>query len=441
VVRLGRQIAQGLEAAHKRGLIHRDIKPANIWLEADTGRLKILDFGLARAAENDQNLTQSGAIVGTPAYMAPEQASGDNVDQRSDLFSLGCVLYRMAAGELPFKGKNAVSTLLAMATQQPKPPSEVNPEIPPALSKLILRLLAKNPAERPDSTKSVLDSLAVLEERLDPKTGQISVPADQSPARSERTRPKRSKRPSGMFASKNRLLIAAVAVGILVVVVSGICVYLLTQLFKSGPEPVAQNNSSQPGKTSQADDKPSNETKPPSKRIKSPPVDEKPVGDKSSYTPPSKQEPPMPKRELNSPEEIERAADDELKKLQGFWIKEKYDQNGTPPYWVPNYDAIYIEGNRLIDCFTNGKINTTDGGARIKAIDPTKDPTHIDFERRRDHYVAIYKIVGDRLIFACRTDATTRNGKVEVRPNQFTTDLSAGAERATALITYRRVKK
>jgi serine/threonine protein kinase len=96
VLRKGREMAEGLAAAHNRGLIHRDIKPANVWLEGEKSRVKILDFGLARAATDAAHLTQSGAIVGTPAYMSPEQGKGKGVDYRCELFSLGCVLYRIA---------------------------------------------------------------------------------------------------------------------------------------------------------------------------------------------------------------------------------------------------------------------------------------------------------------------------------------------------------
>ena len=131
VLRIGREAALGLAAAHERGLVHRDVKPANLWLEEGTGRVKVLDFGLARAAKAGVQLTQQGAIVGTPAYMAPEQASGEAVDARSDLFGLGCVLYRMATGEPPFQGKDAVSTVMSVARDNPAPPSTVNPEVPP----------------------------------------------------------------------------------------------------------------------------------------------------------------------------------------------------------------------------------------------------------------------------------------------------------------------
>src|SRR5262249_27717391 len=99
VLRIGREIAEGLAAAHERGLIHRGIKPANVWLEGEKGVAKLLDFGLARSAGDGTQLTTAGAIVGTPAYMAPEQATGGGVDARCDLFSLGCVLYRLCTGE------------------------------------------------------------------------------------------------------------------------------------------------------------------------------------------------------------------------------------------------------------------------------------------------------------------------------------------------------
>jgi serine/threonine protein kinase len=163
VLRIGRQMAEGLAAAHERGLIHRDIKPANVWLEGKKGRVKILDFGLARAAGGGSNLTQAGAIVGTPSYMAPEQARAEALDGRCDLFSLGCVLYRMSTGRVPFQGRDTVSTLMAVATEMPPSPRSVNSEVSPALQALILRLLAKEPAGRPADAREVIEALAALE--------------------------------------------------------------------------------------------------------------------------------------------------------------------------------------------------------------------------------------------------------------------------------------
>jgi hypothetical protein len=159
VLRIGREIAEGLAAAHARGLIHRDVKPANVWLEGPSGRVKLLDFGLARPAADDLHLTQTGMVVGTPAYMAPEQARGEVVDERCDLFSLGVVLYRLATGALPFKGKDTLSFFAALATQQPPPARRINAAVPPALSALIERLLAKERERRPASAREVAQAL------------------------------------------------------------------------------------------------------------------------------------------------------------------------------------------------------------------------------------------------------------------------------------------
>ena len=163
VLRIGREIALGLAAAHEGGLIHRDIKPANLWLEEEQGRVKILDFGLARAAQDGAHLTQSGLIVGTPAYMAPEQSRGRGVDHRADLFSLGCVLYRCCTGQLPFTGTDTLSILAALALDNPTPPRHVNPEVSPGLSRLVMWLLAKDPAKRPPSADAVVAALTAVE--------------------------------------------------------------------------------------------------------------------------------------------------------------------------------------------------------------------------------------------------------------------------------------
>jgi WD40 repeat protein len=174
VLRIGREMAEGLAAAHERGLIHRDIKPANVWLEGKKGRVKILDFGLARAAGAESNLTQSGAILGTPAYMSPEQGSGQALDARCDLFSLGCVLYRLCTGQPPFRGADAVSTLMAVALTEPTPARDANVQVPPALSDLIGRLLSKDRAQRPATAGAVAEALAAIERDLAPG-GQRAV--------------------------------------------------------------------------------------------------------------------------------------------------------------------------------------------------------------------------------------------------------------------------
>jgi hypothetical protein len=171
VCRIGQQIAEGLAAAHRRGLVHRDIKPANIWLEtvapisgAGTPgyQVKILDFGLAHVGANATELTRAGAIVGSPGYIAPEQVDGQDVTARCDLFSLGCVLYRAATGQLPFPGAEMVSVLWAVMTKDPPTPRSLNREIPRALSDLILQLLAKKPEHRPNGAAVVAEQLLAI---------------------------------------------------------------------------------------------------------------------------------------------------------------------------------------------------------------------------------------------------------------------------------------
>ena len=147
VVRIAMQIASGLAAAHEQGLVHRDIKPANILLQHGIGRVLITDFGLARAAD-DASITRSGLVAGTPHYMSPEQANGNAVDCRSDLFSLGSVIYFMATGRAPFRADGAMAVLNAICHKQPRSVCEVNPSLPAELDWLLSRLLEKEPKAR-----------------------------------------------------------------------------------------------------------------------------------------------------------------------------------------------------------------------------------------------------------------------------------------------------
>ncbi len=162
-LRILRETAEGLAAAHARDLIHRDVKPANIWLEAPRGRVLILDFGLARAVKDDSSLTQDGAVMGTPAFMSPEQSRGKAVDHRSDLFSLGCSLYQMCTGRLPFQGADTLSRLVALSVDEPPPVRELNVEVPEALADLVTQLLVKNPLHRFPSASGVVDAVEVIE--------------------------------------------------------------------------------------------------------------------------------------------------------------------------------------------------------------------------------------------------------------------------------------
>jgi len=210
VLRIGRELAEGLAAAHERGLIHRDIKPANVWLEGKKGRVKILDFGLARAVGQENQLTQQRAIIGTPAYMAPEQARGKSVDQRCDLFSLGCVLYRMATSEPPFGGTDMISTLMAVAVENPQPPHDQDATLPPALSELIMGLLAKDPEDRPASAQAVAETLDRISRELAAGPAAVQTKAG-TPEQTTKAQP------VGRGHSRRRIAIAmAVALALLV---------------------------------------------------------------------------------------------------------------------------------------------------------------------------------------------------------------------------------
>ena len=187
-VRLGRQIAEGLAAAHARGLVHRDVKPGNVLIEAGVpGRAKLTDFGLARAAD-DASLTQSGVVAGTPVYMAPEQARGDPVDPRSDLFSLGSVLYVMLTGRPPFRAETTMAVLRRVVEDAPRPIREVIPEVPDGVCRVVERLHAKDPAARFQTAREVADLLAGCERALragGDLTALVPVPR---PARRPRSR-------------------------------------------------------------------------------------------------------------------------------------------------------------------------------------------------------------------------------------------------------------
>lgn len=148
ILRIGMQVADGLAAAHEQGLIHRDIKPSNILLEESVDRALISDFGLARAVD-DASLTLSGSHPGTPQYMSPEQASGQPIDHRSDLFSLGSTLYAMCTGHSPFRAESTLAVMRRIAESAPTPIREINPEIPDWFCAIVDALLSKQKENRP----------------------------------------------------------------------------------------------------------------------------------------------------------------------------------------------------------------------------------------------------------------------------------------------------
>jgi len=187
ITRIACQSAAGLSAAHKQGLVHRDIKPANILLENGVERVKITDFGLARAVD-DVQMTQSGMIAGTPQYMSPEQAQGEPIDGRSDLFSLGSVLYTMCTGRPAFRADSTVAVLRRVCDDTPRPIRQMNPEIPEWLEEIVDRLMAKRPDDRFQSAEEVAELLSEHLAELQQPTGRrvtrqtAAFPVSASPA-------------------------------------------------------------------------------------------------------------------------------------------------------------------------------------------------------------------------------------------------------------------
>ncbi|HKH43524.1 MAG TPA: protein kinase [Thermoanaerobaculia bacterium] len=181
---IARQVALGLAKAHRQGIVHRDIKPANLMITSD-GVVKILDFGIAKLA-GAAAITRTGVALGTPAYMAPEQIRGDEVDLRADLWSLGVVLYEMLAGRRPFPDENEVLAFHAILFQEPSPLGGHRPDVPPELEQLIAGLLRKNPAERTPTAEAVLEELLPLTgtTSLTSKGAPRAIPPAPAPRRS-----------------------------------------------------------------------------------------------------------------------------------------------------------------------------------------------------------------------------------------------------------------
>jgi len=183
VVSIVSQAAAALDHAHDSQIVHRDVKPGNIMIEP-SGHVKVMDFGIAKI-ETGGNLTSTGLIMGTPNYMSPEQARGLKVDRRSDLFSLGCVLYECLTGAKPFMGESVTAILVKILTEEPPPVDFAATGLPPELGSVLRRTTAKDPAERYGSGAELVDALRVVGQTTiatAPTAGRLPVPQPPSPA-------------------------------------------------------------------------------------------------------------------------------------------------------------------------------------------------------------------------------------------------------------------
>lgn len=222
IVRIAMQAARGLAAAHAQGLVHRDIKPGNILLEPPHDRVKLTDFGLARVAE-DVKLTSTGFVTGTPLYMAPEQALGEEPDPRSDLFSLGAILYEMASGVTPFTGNSALAILKQIAEAKHKPLRELDASLPAWLAEIVDDLLAKKPADR-------YQTAADLAEVLEFHWAHLKTSSDELPAVCQVEIANRRKR--------NRLLLGVTSASVLA---AGLLAGMLLSNHDRGPAVVVSS--------------------------------------------------------------------------------------------------------------------------------------------------------------------------------------------------------
>lgn len=221
VFKIAKQMALGLAVAHEKKLIHRDIKPANVWLEAgglggDFKRVKLLDFGLAKSTEVESTLTAKGMIVGTPNYMAPEQICGEPLDERADLFSLGCVMYRMLSGKIPFEKENTLAVLHAVVESEIPALNDLDQKLPKEVYGLMTKLLSKNPADRPATARKVVSMIEAIENSgfENQSSKALSSMLFKAPEIQMR---KKSKVPVGAIVGAGVILIAAI-IGIILLV-------------------------------------------------------------------------------------------------------------------------------------------------------------------------------------------------------------------------------
>lgn len=242
-------VCAALDFSHRNGIIHRDVKPANVMITT-AGAVKVMDFGIARALADGQGVTQTAAVIGTAQYLSPEQARGEQVDARSDVYAAGCVLYELIIGDPPFTGDSPVAVAYQHVREDPTPPSHLNPDVSAAVDAVVLKAMSKNPANRYQSAAEMRsDLIRVLsgQRQLAPmvmtdadRTFMLDSSAPTVAIRPSRYRPELGGGgpPDERRSGRGIWVLTTVVVGALI----ALLLLLFTDLFGGGPEPVALPN-------------------------------------------------------------------------------------------------------------------------------------------------------------------------------------------------------